>query len=245
MADKSPLESTAPVARRAFDAEADVPAFRARLASALTAHGVMLDDLQTTLLAEHYRLLGEANTRLNLTRLTAPEDAVHRHYLDILAALPCFAESAPGCWVDVGSGGGFPGLVLAVARPGWRFVLTERRARKAAFLTDCVAALGLARRVCVYAGEFEPGTAARALTNCGVDVSRETFGVVARAVEDGPRRLPRLLKLPRLTHAVFWLGESDATALARRPPQGWMVERLHSLPTGERRVALALARRPD
>ncbi|MCS7080830.1 MAG: class I SAM-dependent methyltransferase [Chloracidobacterium sp.] len=211
----------------------------------MTAHGIALDDTQVAALVTHYRLLGEANTRLNLTRLMTPEDAVRWHYLDILAALPCFTGNMPNCWVDVGSGGGFPGLVLAVARPDWRLMLAERRAKKAAFLRACVAELGLSPRVLVYAGEFEPGTARRALVSYGVDVSRETCGIVARAVEDGRRRLPQLLKLPILVRAVFWLGAADATALVECPPQGWMVEHLLPLPTGDRRTALALTRRAD
>ncbi len=243
MADESLPE--APAARRGFAAEQDVAAFRAQLAALLTTHGIALDDLQMAALVAHYRRLGEANARLNLTRLIAPADAARWHYLDVLAALPCFTGNMPSRWVDVGSGGGFPGLALAIARPDWRFILTERRAKKAAFLADSVAALGLASRVQVYAGEFEPGTARRALVSCGADVSRETFGVVARAVEEGTRRLPRLLKLPSLTRATLWLGEPDALALARRLPPGWMVERLRRLPTGERRVALALARRAN
>ncbi|OYT70845.1 MAG: hypothetical protein CFK52_09895 [Chloracidobacterium sp. CP2_5A] len=244
MADESPLKT--PAARRVFVAGEAVPMFRAQLAALLTAHAIALDDAQIAALVTHYRLLGEANAQLNLTRLIAPAEAARWHYLDVLAALPGFAGNQPSLWADVGSGGGFPGLALAIARPDWRFILTERRAKKAAFLADCVAALGLTARVQVYAGEFEPGTAPRALASCGADVSRETLGVVARAVEDGPRRLPRLLKkLSSLTSAALWLGASDAAALARRPPQGWVVERLHPLPTGERRVVAMLTRRAN
>ncbi len=245
MVDEASPEVPTPAVRYVFVANNAVPAFHAQLVAGLAAHGLALSEVQIALLVEHYRLLGEANTRCNLTRLLSPEDAVQRHYLDILTALPCFTGNMPDSWVDVGSGGGFPGIVLAVARPSWRVVLAERRAKKAAFLTDCVGALNLAARVQVYAGEFEPGTAGRVLTQCGVDVSRETFGIVARAVDGGLRSLLRLLRVPLLAHAVLWLGESDAEALAQRLPRGWIIERRHLLPTGRQRVVLALTQRTN
>jgi 16S rRNA (guanine527-N7)-methyltransferase len=54
--------------------------------------------------------------------------------------------------VDVGSGGGFPGIVWALVRPRWRFLLVERRQRKASFLERTIRVLEL-ERVAVHAGE--------------------------------------------------------------------------------------------
>ncbi|MFQ3580301.1 MAG: RsmG family class I SAM-dependent methyltransferase [Chloracidobacterium sp.] len=231
--------------RRSFTAETDVPAFQTALREVLTVCGVALDTIQIAQLVKHYHLLGETNTYLNLTRLIGPAEAARWHYLDILAALPCFTGNMPTWWVDVGSGGGFPGLPLAVARPAWRLVLAERRAKKAAFLRRCVSELGLTGRVQVHAGEFEPGTALRVLADCGVDVSRETFGLLARAVEDGPKKLPRLLRLSPFVSAAFWLGQADAEALARQRLPGWRVHPLYHLPTGAQRVVSILTRRAD
>ncbi|QUV99912.1 class I SAM-dependent methyltransferase [Chloracidobacterium sp. MS 40/45] len=232
--------------RLPFVADRDVPLFQAQLTVALANHGIAMDAAPVTALVTHYRLLGEANNRFNLTRLIAPAEAVRWHYLDVLAALPCLTvPDLPDRWVDIGSGGGFPGLVLAVARPDWQFILTERRAKKAAFLRHCVAELDLGRRVQVFAGDIEPGTVVRALGSCGADVSRETFGILARAVEEGPRRLPRLLGIPLFVRAAFWFGQEDARALASRLPPAWELRQHHPLPTGDRRAVILLTRRTN
>lgn len=64
-----------------------------------------------------------------------------RHLLNCAAV----AELVPAeCWVvDVGSGAGLPGIVLAMLRPGARFTLVESLARRATFLAECAAELGL------------------------------------------------------------------------------------------------------
>lgn len=232
--------------RRLFVRERDMPLFQAQLAAALATYGIALDTTQIAALVTHYCLLGEANNQFNLTRLIAPAEAVRWHYLDILAALPCFTVSdLPGWWVDIGSGGGFPGLVLAVARPDWKIVLTERRAKKAAFLRHCVAELALSDRVQVFAGDIEPGTVLRALHSCGADVSRETFGFLARAVENGPQRLPRLLRVLPFVSAAFWLGQADAQVVVDHLPPTWELRQHHKLPTGDRRAVILLTRRAN
>jgi 16S rRNA (guanine527-N7)-methyltransferase len=238
-----------PRARRPFVASEDVPAFKTELVAALAEQGLPLSTSQVAALASHYCLLGEANNQFNLTRLIAPAEAVRWHYLDILAALPYLTalavEGTNGKlvrWVDVGSGGGFPGLVLAVACPNWHFILAERRAKKAAFLQHCVEELALGRRVQVFAGDFEPGTVNRALKLCNVDVSRETLGLLGRAVEDGQRKLPRLLAVPVFVRAAFWLGRGDAQSLAKHLPPKWKIQQQHLLPTGNCRTVIVLVR---
>src|SRR4051812_6616413 len=86
-------------------------------------------------------LILAANERLNLTRITEEGPFLEKYLLDSLLGL----EGAPGdaSWVDVGSGGGFPGLAIAVARPGARVLLVEAIQKKAAFLAEAARALGL------------------------------------------------------------------------------------------------------
>jgi len=72
------------------------------------------------------------NARVNLTGLKSPRDMVIKHFLDSLAILP-FLEDAPSL-ADLGSGAGFPGLVLKLARPDLSVTLVESRGKKAAFL---------------------------------------------------------------------------------------------------------------
>ena len=72
------------------------------------------------------------NARVNLTGLKSPRDMVIKHFLDSLAVLP-FLDDAPSL-ADLGSGAGFPGLVLKLVRPDLALTLVESRGKKAAFL---------------------------------------------------------------------------------------------------------------
>jgi 16S rRNA (guanine527-N7)-methyltransferase len=72
------------------------------------------------------------NAKTNLTALKTDRDIVIKHFLDSLAVLP-FLDTADSV-VDLGSGGGFPGLVLKLACPQLALTLVEARQRKAAFL---------------------------------------------------------------------------------------------------------------
>jgi 16S rRNA (guanine527-N7)-methyltransferase len=91
----------------------------------------------------YVKLLLDANTRINLTRVVAPPDVARMHLLDAVAALPLLDAAPDGPAVDLGSGGGVPGLPLALARPGQAWTLVESQARKAAVLRDFVTALDL------------------------------------------------------------------------------------------------------
>ena len=95
--------------------------------------------------AEHYvALLLEANRRLNLTRVVAPDAVARLHLLDALAALPILDALEPASAVDLGSGGGVPALVLALARPSIRWTLVDSVGKKADALRSFVTALELA-----------------------------------------------------------------------------------------------------
>jgi 16S rRNA (guanine527-N7)-methyltransferase len=99
-------------------------------------------------------LLLEANERLNLTRVMEPEAIARLHLLDALAALPLLDAVAPAAAVDLGSGGGVPGIPLALARPDVRWLLVDSIAKKAEALRAFVGALGL-RNVTVSAERAE------------------------------------------------------------------------------------------
>jgi 16S rRNA (guanine527-N7)-methyltransferase len=88
-------------------------------------------------------LLG-ANRRLNLTRVTEPAAVARLHLLDSISALPLIdALPRAGRCLDLGSGGGVPGLVLALARPEQRWVLVDSVRKKADALAGFVTALGI------------------------------------------------------------------------------------------------------
>jgi 16S rRNA (guanine527-N7)-methyltransferase len=81
------------------------------------------------------------NSRVNLTGLKSDRDIVIKGFLDSLAVLP-FLHDAPTL-ADLGSGAGFPGLALKLARPDLTLTLVESRGKKAAFLEYLAALLGL------------------------------------------------------------------------------------------------------
>jgi 16S rRNA (guanine527-N7)-methyltransferase len=116
--------------------------------------GVSLSPLARRQIDGHVRLLLAWNRAINLTAITDPGLIAVRHVLDSLSALPLLGSS-PGHLLDLGSGGGFPGVPLAATLPNARMTLVESVGKKAAFLEAVVEAAGLAGRVAVRAGRAE------------------------------------------------------------------------------------------
>ncbi|MEM7481169.1 MAG: RsmG family class I SAM-dependent methyltransferase [Acidobacteriota bacterium] len=83
-------------------------------------------------LARHYQELRRWSDRLALVGPASSHEVLPRHYGEALAALPLVPRR--GVLVDIGSGAGFPGFVLAAARPELRVTLIEARAKKWSFL---------------------------------------------------------------------------------------------------------------
>lgn len=103
------------------------------------AHG--LPPEQEQVFAAWHALLVQWNTRINLTRIVAPAEAVTRHLLDCLPLARCLADGSS--LLDIGSGAGVPGLVVAALRSAVRVTCAESVQKKAAFLRQAVAAMGL------------------------------------------------------------------------------------------------------
>ena len=93
----------------------------------------------------HYEELRRWTPRLALIGPGTVAEVVQRHFGESLAALP-YLPAAGGRLVDVGAGAGFPGLVLAAARPRWEVTLVEARERKWAFLQAAARRAGLSCR---------------------------------------------------------------------------------------------------
>ncbi len=125
------------------DVEADARAARAELerlleGSTLELPAGFLDRAETFV-----ALLLEANSRLNLTRVVEPAAVARLHLLDSLAALPIIDAMAPRRACDLGSGGGVPGLLLALARPDVEWTLVDSVRKKAGALQSFADALEL------------------------------------------------------------------------------------------------------
>lgn len=106
--------------------------------------GIEVPADRVALLERHARLVAEAPLSLVSRSRRDPAAILREHTLDALTLLADLSDLPEGARLaDVGSGGGFPGLVLAAVRPDLSVRLVEARARKAAFLERAVAALGL------------------------------------------------------------------------------------------------------
>ncbi len=108
---------------------------------------IQLSAAQLARLDQFGAALREGNRRVNLTRITDPAEVETRHFLDSLSAsLPVLDRLRANerlRLVDVGSGGGLPGLPLKIAFPQLRVTLVESIGKKAAFLRQTVDQLGL------------------------------------------------------------------------------------------------------
>ena len=174
--------------------------FGARLAEL----GVSLPAATLERVGAYLALLLAMNEQLNLTAITDPEGAWTRHALDAFALVPLLAQvPAGGRLLDVGSGGGVPGLVLAIARPDLQVTLIEATQKKAAFLEAVVKALGL-ERVSVLAE--------RAEQLATTSLARSFDVVTARAVAKLAQLLPWTAPFARRGGALLLVKGARADA---------------------------------
>src|SRR6185295_10152641 len=106
---------------------------------------------------EYGRLLYERAASLSLVSKGDRQQIYTRHVLDSLNPIALFREAPESAW-DIGSGGGLPGIPLAIAWPGTRVTLLESRERKAGFLEQAVRVVGLSnvRVVCARLEDLQP-----------------------------------------------------------------------------------------
>ena len=134
--------------------------------------GIELTSEQQASLSRYLDLLLEANARMNLTRITDRAAAELQHVGDSLTVLPYLPRQAHRL-ADVGTGGGVPGIPIAIVRPDVTVLLIESTKKKAAFLKQAVEALKLSN---VSVSEWRA-------EDVGHSNSRETFDIaIARAV---------------------------------------------------------------
>ncbi len=109
--------------------------------------GLTIDSDVAGRLLELIRLLAKWNRAYNLTAITEPRDMLHKHVLDSLSLQPFLHGQRI---LDVGTGGGFPGLPLALLNPDREFVLLDSHAKKLRFIEQAAADLGLANVTTVH-----------------------------------------------------------------------------------------------
>ena len=170
---------------------------RATLEQGLPALGLgpeLIEPLET-----FSRMLLEKNQVMNLTAITDPRDVAVLHLLDSLT-LTGLAGLEGRTVVDVGTGAGFPGVPLAIARPSARVTLLDSLGKRVDFLQESCRALGLDNVECVH-GRAEEFAGER----------RETFDLaVSRAVAALPVLCELCLPLVKVGGA-FWAMKSVDT----------------------------------
>ena len=122
-------------------------AYADALDDALAAGGLALDDAARTAIDGHVRMLLAWSGAINLTSVRDPAEVAVRHVADSLTALDILRDAGIDGFLDLGSGGGFPGIPLAAAIPSIETLLIDSVGKKARFLGVAAEAIGLAGRV--------------------------------------------------------------------------------------------------
>ena len=182
-------------------------------------NGVRLTDAQLAKLVSFVAALLEWNVKINLISRKDTEKIWFSHILHSLALL--FYATIPEGWrvFDLGTGGGLPGIPLAIARPDLRFTLVDSIRKKSAAVEDIVSRLGLSN-VRVRTGRAEEIAKEKGMSRCH-DL------VIARAVAP-------------LAELVQW---SKPLLSGRTPPEGNELPALIALKGGDLEAEIAAAKR--
>lgn len=100
-----------------------------------------LSDIQEKQLDNYAKFLIEYNEKINLTAITEYEDIIEKHFYDSL--IPLLHKDIKGTLVDVGTGAGFPGVVLKIVKPELKVLLIEPITKRCVFLNELIKKLNL------------------------------------------------------------------------------------------------------
>ena len=136
--------------------------------------------------SRYYALLEQWNSKLNLTAIREPEEALRRHFVECIFCaqhLPTGIETL----LDYGSGAGFPGIPIALCRPEILVTLAESHGRKASFLREAVRSLGIDAEVCGgRVKDMPPSRSFDAVSLRAVDKMQEAVvGAAGRVGKEG------------------------------------------------------------
>ena len=159
--------------QRSFGGNDTRESLAALLAEGARELGLELGIEQQEKLLDYVALLAKWNAVYNLTAIRDPRQMLIQHILDSLSIVPHLAGRGPSSVLDVGSGGGLPGIVLAIVLPDWTVTLNDIVHKKTAFQSQAKAELGLAN-LSVVTGRVET-------LKPGVEVPAKFDVIVSRA----------------------------------------------------------------
>ena len=113
------------------------------LVSALKDFKIILSEEQLEQLQIYYELLVDWNKKMNLTAITEPSDVAVKHFADSLTAFNYLDLPENAKVIDVGTGAGFPGMVMKIARPDLQITLLDSLQTRLTFLDKVLCELGL------------------------------------------------------------------------------------------------------
>jgi 16S rRNA (guanine527-N7)-methyltransferase len=177
------------------------------IAARARAAGLDLSDDSAGALAAHARAVLAANERLHLTTVLDPESFLERHIGESFEGAALIPAACAGVLVDLGSGNGYPGIPIAIARPGLAPVLIESSIKKSAFLRE---ALRVAR---CERGTVREGNVARA---ADLGDSPPIDVLVTRAMGGWERIVPKLISRLAPAGIVLIWSTLDAEAILGR-----------------------------
>ncbi|MBQ7999606.1 MAG: 16S rRNA (guanine(527)-N(7))-methyltransferase RsmG [Ruminococcus sp.] len=117
--------------------------FKEKLYSEVKTLGIELDYTALDRFYTYYKMLIDYNTRMNLTAITDEDEVIVKHFCDSLSLLAKCQVKQGAKVIDVGTGAGFPGIPLLIARPDIKLTLLDGLNKRLVFLSDVLAELGL------------------------------------------------------------------------------------------------------
>ena len=187
---------------------------------------IQLNESRLSVISKYIDLLLKWNARMNLTAIREPNEMVQRHFGESFFAANYLLKQKPvSSAIDLGSGAGFPGMPLAILAPEVQITLIEAHQKKATFLRELIAQLGI-KNVRVFADR-------------GQKLGQEADLVAMRAVENFSQVLPVAVRLANAGgRVVLMIGASqieEAKSVEKAVEWG---EPVH-VPGGHSRIVLA------
>ncbi|MCS6804257.1 MAG: 16S rRNA (guanine(527)-N(7))-methyltransferase RsmG [Acidobacteriota bacterium] len=170
-------------------------AFQQALHQLAPSFGLNMNDALAKALSDHYIAMLKWNKVAHLTSVVDPYEAARIHYLESLYASQ-FIQPQLESLVDIGSGPGFPGIVLATIRPTLKVVLIESQSRKASFLKNISRELGLSN-IAVFHGRFQ-------------EYQNQCFDLVScRAIDKMATILPEIFLFAKACYQILFFSGNE------------------------------------